>query len=65
MNEESDFLVLSGKEVTKNDIREAQCLDSLVYSQDLQVIPGECEAWYDINPNLYTMIKDTKENRII
>lgn len=59
------FQVLSGQEITRNDIEQACLLDKMVYSADLRVEPQDCEKWFKVNPDIYVMIRDISKRMII
>lgn len=66
INNSSDRIsIITGKEVTINDIREAVMLDSMVYDDIYHVDTTQCEEWYEVNPDIYIMAKDNTTGRVI
>ncbi|GHV96723.1 hypothetical protein AGMMS50293_30430 [Spirochaetia bacterium] len=66
-NETNGLKLISGLEVTENDIRQALELDYLVYKYDdsFQFPIEKCLEWHSINPDVYFMLKDIVEDKII
>ncbi len=62
-----DFSIIQGKDVTIKDIKEALELDKRFYDlkDDEQFTLEKCLNWYNINPHIYTMLRDNKTNKII
>ncbi len=63
--QEKRVSILSGKQVTTNDIQQAITLDKLVYDEIYHVDENVCEEWFKTNPDIYVMAKDIKTNQII
>ena len=61
------YKIIEGQEVTKEDIMSALELDRKYYSMpdDEQFTVEKCMNWYNINNQIYTMIKDTETNKIV
>lgn len=59
------FSIITGKDVTHDDIEQAVFLDSLVYDDVYHVDSSQCDEWFVVNPDIYVMAKDLKSNRII
>ncbi len=59
------FSLISGREVTPEDIREAVELDRLVYDEVYWVDAEQCEKWFAINPDIYVMVKDNDAGKIV
>jgi hypothetical protein len=59
--------LISGLDVKENDIRQALELDHLVYKYDdsFQFPIEKCLEWHSINPDIYFMLKDIVEEKII
>ena len=57
--------IVSGKQVTVEDIKQAVELDSLVYDDIYHVDSTVCEEWFEVNPNIYVMAKDVPSDKII
>lgn len=65
ISKEKSISIITGKQVTLEDIKQAVYLDRLVYDDIYYVDTTQCEKWFDVNPDIYIMAKDTKINRII
>lgn len=57
--------IITGRQVTREDIREAVLLDTLVYDDIYHVDTTQCEEWFEVNPDIYVMAKDNRTNRVI
>ncbi len=57
--------IVSGKQVTVEDIRQAVELDALVYDDIYHVDSTVCEEWFEVNPDIYVMAKDIASDKII
>ena len=57
--------IITGRQVTNQDIREAVALDMLVYDDIYHVDTSQCEEWFNVNPDIYIMAKDNRTNRVI
>lgn len=57
--------IVSGKQVTVEDIKQAVELDSLVYDDIYHVDSTVCEEWFEVNPDIYVMAKDVPSDKII
>ncbi len=57
--------IVSGKEVTLEDIRQAVDLDMLVYDNIYHVDTELCEEWFKVNPDIYIMAKDIAADKVI
>lgn len=62
---EKQITIITGKQVTVDDIRQAVFLDSLVFDDIYHVDSTQCEEWFAINHDIYVMAKDIKLNRVI
>ena len=62
---EKRISIITGKQVTIQDITEAVYLDTLVYDDIYHVDTTQCEEWFRVNPDIYVMAKDTKTNHVI
>lgn len=62
---EKRISIITGKQVTLEDITQAVYLDTLVYDDIYHVDTTQCEEWFAVNPDIYVMAKDIKTNRII
>lgn len=62
---EKRISIITGKQVTLEDITQAVCLDTLVYDDIYHVDTTQCEEWFAVNPDIYVMAKDINTNRII
>ncbi len=65
VSSEKRISIITGKQVTLEDITQAVHLDTLVYDDIYHVDTTQCEEWFAVNPDIYVMAKDTKTNRII
>ena len=63
--EERNISIISGRQVTTADIRDAVLLDALVYDDIYHVDTTQCEEWFAVNPDIYVMAKDNRTNRVI
>ncbi len=59
------FEVITGRQVTVEDIRQAVTLDALVYEDIYHVDSTVCEEWFKVNPDIYVMARDVSTGRII
>lgn len=64
-NQSGRFDIITGRQVTKEDIRQAVLLDTMVYDDIYRVDTALCEEWFSVNPDIYIMAKDTRKNRVI
>lgn len=62
---ESKFTIITGRQVTKEDIRQAVLLDTMVYDDVYHVDSSLCEQWVEVNPDIYVMAKDKTTNQVI
>ena len=63
--EEKRFSIVTGKQVTLEDIAQAVYLDTLVYDDIYHVDTTQCEEWFAVNPDIYVMARDNQSGRII
>ena len=64
-SKENKFTVITGKDITFNDIKQAVDLDLLVYDDEFHVSPEQCFRWFDVNPDIYVMIRSNEINKIV
>ncbi len=57
--------IITGRRITRDDIREAVMLDSLVYDDIYHVDTSQCEDWFAVNHDIYVMAKDDRTNKVI
>lgn len=57
--------IISGKQVTAEDIKQAVDLDALVYDDIYHVDSTVCEEWFEVNPDIYFMAKDISSDKVI
>ncbi len=57
--------IVSGKQITYEDIRQAVELDSLIYDDIYHIDSAVCEEWFEVNPDIYVMAKDVAGDKII
>lgn len=57
--------IITGRQITPKDIREAVELDSLVYDDIYHVDSVQCEDWFKVNPDIYVMAKDNTTDSVI
>ncbi len=57
--------IVTGKEITAEDIEEAVALDMLVYDNIYHVDSELCKEWFKVNPDIYVMAKDVECDQII
>ncbi len=62
---ESDICIISGRQVTESDIKQALALDSLTYDEKYQLDISTCLEWFRVNPDIYIMAKDKTLNKIV
>ena len=63
--ERENISIITGRQVTKEDIREAVILDTLVYDDIYHVDTTQCEEWFAVNPDIYVIAKDNRTNKVI
>lgn len=66
-NTDELFSIIQGKDVTRKDIEDALELDKRFYEfkEDCMFTIEKCLKWHRINPNIYTMLKDNSEDKIV
>lgn len=64
-SEESKIEIITGRQVSSEDIRQAVMLDELVYDDIYHVDSSLCEEWFDVNPDIYVMAKDKSTKKVI
>lgn len=57
--------IITGRQITRDDIRQAVELDLLVYDDVYHVDTTQCEEWFCVNPDIYVMAKDEANDKII
>ena len=57
--------IVTGREVTVEDIAQAAYLDTLVYDDIYLVTVDQCKEWMAVNPDIYVLAKDTQKDRFI
>ncbi len=62
---EKRIAIITGKQVTAEDIAQAAYLDTLVYDDIYLVTVEQCEEWMAVNPDIYVLAKDIQTNRFI
>lgn len=62
---EKRITIITGKQVTAQDIAQAAYLDTLVYDDIYLVTVEQCEEWMAVNPDIYVLAKDIHTNRFI
>ncbi|MBP5665420.1 MAG: hypothetical protein J6X87_04005, partial [Clostridia bacterium] len=65
VSQERNVTVITGRQVTAEDIREAVLLDTLVYDDIYRVDTTRCEEWFEVNPDIYVMAKDSNTGKLI
>lgn len=60
-----NYRIISGEEVTKENIAEALELDKLVYQDEFIVDIERCFAWFEANNQIYIMIYDETAKKIV
>lgn len=65
VSHERRISIITGKQITADDIKQAVYLDTLVYDDIYHVDTTQCEEWFDVNPDIYVMAKDLTTNNII
>ena len=63
--QDREISIITGRQITSKDIREAVELDMLVYDDVYHVDTTQCEAWFSVNPDIYVMAKDNSTDRVI
>ena len=61
----SDISIITGRQITVEDIRKAIILDTLVYDNVYHVDITRGEEWFRANPDIYVMAKDNVTEKII
>lgn len=64
-NANCELSIITGRQITPQDIREAVELDVLVYDDVYHVDTTQCEEWFRANPDIYVMAKDVSTNKVI
>lgn len=64
-SEESKIEVITGHQISSEDIKHAVMLDGLVYDDVYHVDSSLCEEWFKVNPDIYVMAKDKVTKRVI
>lgn len=59
------FVILTGKEITPVEIQQALDLDAMVYEKEFLVPLETCIKWFEVNPDIYVMVKDKRNNKVI
>ena len=62
---EKRFSIISGKDVTAQNIADASYLDPLVFDDIYLVTVEQCEEWMAANPDIYVLAKDNQTGRFI
>ena len=62
---EKRISIITGKQVSAEDIAQAAYLDRLVYDDIYLVTVEQCEEWIKVNPDIYVLAKDTQTDRFI
>lgn len=62
---ERNISIITGHQITRDDIREAVLLDTLVYDEIYHVDTTQCEEWFAVNPDIYVMAKDSQTGKVI
>ena len=62
---EKRISIITGKQITAQDIAQAAYLDTLVYDDIYLVTVEQCEEWMAVNPDIYVLAKDIQTNRFI
>ena len=57
--------IITGKQVTAEDIAKAAYLDRLVYDDIYLVTVEQCEDWIAVNPDIYVLAKDVNTDQYI
>ena len=57
--------IITGRQITRQDIQQAIELDLLVYDDVYHVDTTQCEEWFRVNPDIYVMAKDVDTNKVI
>ena len=58
-------LIKTGKEITKNDIKQALKLDKMVYKEEYYLTEEMCYSYYNANNEIYIMIINDLTDEII
>ncbi len=61
----SNISIITGHQVTIKDIEQAVKLDSMVYDDIYHVDTSRCEKWFDVNPDIYVMAKDSNTGNVV
>lgn len=64
-NGEKRISIVTGKQVTAEDIAKAAYLDRLVYDDIYLVTVEQCEEWIAVNPDIYVLAKDVQTDQYI
>ncbi|MBQ5488369.1 MAG: toll/interleukin-1 receptor domain-containing protein [Clostridia bacterium] len=61
----STLTVITGRQITEEDIAQAVQLDALVYEDEFRVNAEQCFEWFKVNPDIYVMAKEASTGRVI
>lgn len=64
-SDSSEIRIISGRQVTECDIKQALELDALVYDEIYHLDLSTCVEWAKVNPDIYVMAKDMILNKVI
>ena len=64
-SKEKRISIITGREVTAEDIAKAAYLDRLVYDDIYLVTVEQCEEWIAVNPDIYVLAKDITTDKYI
>lgn len=62
---ENKIEIISGREVTADDIRQALMLDALAYDEIYHLEIETCLEWFKANPDIYFMAKESDGGRVV
>ncbi len=63
--ENREIEIITGNEITREDIEGAVLLDSMAYDEIYRVDSAHCLEWLRINPDIYIIAKDTVTGQIV
>lgn len=66
LSTKNKFTTIIGRQVSAKDIEQAIELDCIVYEEDIyHVNKKRCMEWFNVNHDIYVMIRDNESNKII
>ena len=64
-NTKNRFRLIKGNEITIDDIKSTLELEATVYEEEIMQDIRSCMKYFEVNPEIYLMMKDTTSGRIV